>query len=625
MAPLRAQAPTGAIRGRAIDDATQQPLARVAVAVGNRGALTQADGRYLITGVPVGPGTLRARMLGYAPATRPVTVVMGQTVVVDLALTPQAVSLAEIVVTGYGEQRAGDVTGAVSQVNPEEFNPGRIISPAQLIQSKVAGVQVVDNNDPGGGLSIRIRGATSVNASSEPLYVIDGMPIGTSNGGGLSAGRDPLNFLNPDDIESITVLKDASAASIYGANAANGVVLIQTKSRSGGRTGQQVNYSSSASASSVTRLPEMLNAAQFRSAVQQYAASNASQLLSASTDWFSLVTRTAYGQEHNLSLSNASERLFYRVSLGYLNQAGIIRGTNTERLSLGMNFQQRLFNDRLDLKANVKGSRAYDEFTPGGVLSNAAQMGPTQPVYDPTTATGYYDWTASPPSADNPVAILNLATDRGITWRSIGNVQADYRMPFLEALRANVNLGYDVAKADRRTFTPSTLHSQLRDTHGSLYLANQTQFNTVFEGYLNYAAPLGVGPGNIDVTGGYSYVQSHGEYPWYRAQGLGTNLLGDNGVSTATTVQNVLNVVDSKLISFFGRLNYNIADRYMAAFSVRRDGSSRFGPGNQWGTFPSVGVAWRGSQEPFMRGFRALSDLKLRASWARTGNQAFGD
>ena len=625
MAPLRAQAPTGAIRGRAIDDATQQPLARVAVAVGNRGALTQADGRYLITGVPVGPGTLRARMLGYAPATRPVTVVMGQTVVVDLALTPQAVSLAEIVVTGYGEQRAGDVTGAVSQVNPEEFNPGRIISPAQLIQSKVAGVQVVDNNDPGGGLSIRIRGATSVNASSEPLYVIDGMPIGTSNGGGLSAGRDPLNFLNPDDIESITVLKDASAASIYGANAANGVVLIQTKSRSGGRTGQQVNYSSSASASSVTRLPEMLNAAQFRSAVQQYAASNASQLLSASTDWFSLVTRTAYGQEHNLSLSNASERLFYRVSLGYLNQAGIIRGTNTERLSLGMNFQQRLFNDRLDLKANVKGSRAYDEFTPGGVLSNAAQMGPTQPVYDPTTATGYYDWTASPPSADNPVAILNLATDRGITWRSIGNVQADYRMPFLEALRANVNLGYDVAKADRRTFTPSTLHSQLRDTHGSLYLANQTQFNTVFEGYLNYAAPLGVGPGNIDVTGGYSYVQSHGEYPWYRAQGLGTNLLGDNGVSTATTVQNVLNVVDSKLISFFGRLNYNIADRYMAAFSVRRDGSSRFGPGNQWGTFPSVGVAWRVSQEPFMRGFRALSDLKLRASWARTGNQAFGD
>jgi TonB-dependent SusC/RagA subfamily outer membrane receptor len=246
VAPLRAQEPTGAIRGRVIDTETQQPLARVVVAVGSRGALTQADGRYLITGIPQGAAVLRVRMLGYAPATQPVAVVAGLTVVADVALTAQAISLADIVVTGYGEQRAGDVTGAVSLLTPEDFNPGRIVSPAQLIESRIAGVQVVDNNEPGGGLSIRIRGATSVNASSDPLYVIDGMPLGRS--GGLSAGRDPLNFLNPDDIESITVLKDASAASIYGANAANGVVLIQTKSKSGGRMGTQLMYSSSASA-----------------------------------------------------------------------------------------------------------------------------------------------------------------------------------------------------------------------------------------------------------------------------------------------------------------------------------------------------------------------------------------
>jgi iron complex outermembrane receptor protein len=624
MAPLSAQEPTGTIRGRVIDNETQQPLARVTVAVGSRGALTQADGRFVITGVPVGTGTLRARMLGYAPATRPVTVVGGQTDVVDLALTAQAIQLADIVVTGYGEQRAGDIIGAVSQINTEEFNPGRIVSPAQLIESKIAGVQVEDRNEPGAGRSIRIRGATSINASSEPLYVIDGVPVGTGAGGGLSAGRDPLNFLNPDDIESITVLKDASAASIYGANAANGVVLIQTKSR-GGRLGQQITYSTNFSTSTVTRLPSMLSAAQYRTAVQEHAASSVGQLLNSNTDWFNLITRSAYGMEHNLSLSSATERQFYRMSLGYLNQDGIIRGSTTERISLGLAYQQRLFDDRLDVRANVKGSRAGDQFTPGGVLGSAATMGPTQPVYDPTTVTGYYDWTAAPPSADNPVAIMNLASDRGVTWRSLGNLQANYRFPFLEALRANVNIGYDVARADRKTFIPSILHSQLRETHGSLYLANQSQVNTLFESFLNYAAPLNLAPGNVDVTAGYSYAQSHAEYPWFRTTGLGTNLLGDNGVSTGATVQNIENIVETKLISFFGRLNYNLGDRFLAAFSVRRDGSSRFGKDNAWGTFPSVAVAWRLSQEPFMRGIEMLSDLKLRASWARTGNQAFGD
>ena len=624
VAPLGAQQPGGTVRGRVIDESTQQPLSRVTVTVANRGAITQDDGQFVITGVPAGSHNVRGRMLGYAPQLRPATVVAGQAVEINFSMVPQAIALAEIVVTGYGEQSAGDITGAVSAITPEEFNPGRITTPAQLIANKAAGVQVVDNNEPGGGTTIRIRGATSVNASSDPLYVIDGMPIGTGAGGGLSAGRDPLNFLNPDDIESITVLRDASSASIYGANAANGVVLIQTKSRSGGRMGTQVTYSSSVSASGVTRLPEMLNAAEFRSAVQAHS-SNASQLLNADTDWFDLVTRTAFGQEHNLSVANARENAFYRLSLGYLNQDGIIRATTTERLSLGLNFQQRLFSDRLNLQGSLKGSKATDQFTPGGVLGNASQMGPTQPVYDPTTATGYYDWTANPPSADNPVAIMNLARDRGVTWRSIGNVQAEYRMPFLQALRANVNVGYDVAKTERRTFTPSTLHSQLRETHGSLYLANQTQVNSVFEAYLNYQSTLNYLPGNVDLTGGYSYNTSHGDYPWFRVSGLATNLLGENGIPTGTTVQNISNVVDSKLISFFGRLNYNLNDRYLLAFSVRRDGSSRFGPGNQWGVFPSAAVAWRLSQEPFVRNITAISDLKLRASWAVTGNQAIGD
>jgi iron complex outermembrane receptor protein len=624
MAPLSAQEPTGTIRGRVIDNETQQPLARVTVAVGSRGALTQADGRYLITGVPAGIGILRARMLGYAPATRSVTVVGGQTEVVDLALTAQAVQLADIVVTGYGQQTAGDITGAVSQINPEEFNPGRITVPAQLLQGKVAGVQVVDNNEPGGGTSIRIRGATSVNASSDPLYVVDGMPLGNGAGGGLSAGRDPLNFLNPHDIQSITVLKDASSAAIYGANAANGVVLITTKSGTAGRMGTQVEYSSSYSTSSVTRLPNVLNASDFHDVVQAQAPARVASLGSANTNWLDLITRSSYGQEHNVSVTGASQSTFYRLSLGYLNQDGIIRGTTTERLALGLNLDQHLFDNHLDIKANLKGSRANDQFS-GGAIGQATGMAPTQSAYDPTYPTGYWNWHSTNAGTFNPLEELALSTREGTTWRSVGNLQAEYRFPFFEALKANLNLGYDIAKAGNSTFLPSTLASQMLQGHGQLNLTNNTQLTSLLEGYLNYAAPLSFLPGSVDLTAGYSYTQSHAEYPTYNGTDFTNNLLGVSGIPTAANVQNSLSVVDYKLISFFGRANYNYNDRFLASFSVRRDGSSRFGPGNQWGVFPAVSGAWRLSQESFLRGISALSDLKLRASWAKTGNQAIGD
>ncbi len=622
--PLRAQVSTGTIRGHVTDKATQQPLSGVTVTIGARRAQTQADGGYAIAGVPAGTDSLRARIIGYSPSSQSITVAIGQTVDVDFALTAQAVGLSEIVVVGYGEQRAGDITGAVTSVGSDEFNTGRVISPAMLVQSKVAGVQVVDNNEPGGGLSIRIRGATSVNASSEPLYVIDGMPVGNGAGGGLSAGRDPLNFLNPNDIENITVLRDASAAAIYGSNAANGVVLITTRS-GGGRAGTQIEYSTSASTSSVTRVPDMLNAAQFSAAVAQYAPTRSALLLNANTNWFGLIDRSATGQEHNLSLASSGSNMSYRVSLGYLNQDGIIRGSNTQRVSLGFNYQQRLLNDRLNLRTNVRGSRAVDQFTPGDVLGNAAAMAPTQPLLDPTSATGYWDWNTTNASPSNPVASLNLASDQGTTFRSIGNVQAEYRLPFLEGLRANLDVGYDVTKADRQTFFPNNLAAQVRQGRGLLALTNNTQANSILETYLEYAPARAYGPGTIDLTGGYSFSQSHAEYPFFRETGLSSNLLGNNGIPVAANVLNTKSVVDYRLISLFGRFNYNISDRYLVALTVRRDGSSRFGPGNQWGTFPSVALAWRLSREPFLRGMTSLSDLKLRGSWARTGNQAFGD
>ncbi|HET7550468.1 MAG TPA: SusC/RagA family TonB-linked outer membrane protein [Gemmatimonadaceae bacterium] len=622
--PMAAQAQSGAIRGNITDANTHQPIAGATVAVGSRGSLARDDGAYFISDISAGARTVTARMLGYAEGTRTVTVSAGDTVVVDFALTPQAVNLSQVVVVGYGEERAGNITGAVKQVNADQFNPGTVVTPQDLIQSKVAGVQVVDNNVPGGGLSIRIRGATSINASSDPLYVIDGVPIGTSAGGGISAGNDALNFLNPNDIESITVLKDASAASIYGANAANGVVLIKTKT---GQGAPHVTYTGSVSASSVTRLPEMLNAAQFRAAVEQYAPQNADQLGNANTDWFGMIDRTGWGQQQNVTVAGAGETNNYRISVGYLDQDGIIRNSGTKRLSLGLGYNQRLFDDRLDIRANANGARSDDHFTPGGLLSNAAQMGPTQPVMDPSTVTGFYDWPGNTlQSADNPVAILNLASALGTTYRSVGNARAEYSLPFIEGLKADVNLGYDVTKVTQKTFNPSTLHGESKSGEGGYdYRADRSQLNTVLETYLNYAAPLDVVPGNVDVTAGYSYAKSHGENPSLTATGLGTDLLTTEGFPTAQNISPFLDTQDSKLISFFGRLNYNLNDRYLLSLSVRRDGSSRFGKSNAWGTFPSAAVAWRISEEPFMSGLSALSDLKIRASWAKTGNQSFAN
>jgi iron complex outermembrane receptor protein len=613
--------PTGAIRGHVTAEASQRPLQGALITVGGRTAVTQEDGSYRIIGIPAGTDTLRARMIGYAPLAQLVTVTGDQTLDVNLVLTPRAVNLAEVVAVGYGDQVAGNITGAVTNVTSGEFNTGRVVTPSELIQNKVAGVQVVESNEPGGGTSIRIRGATSTTASSDPLIVVDGVPL--ASGGGISTGRDPLNFINSDDIESMTVLRDASAASIYGTNAANGVVLITTKR---GHGAPKFEYSGSVSSSSVTRLPSMLNAAQFRTAVTQHAPGNVAQLGNANTDWFGLVDRRAIGQEQNFALSGSGSSNSYRISANYLDQDGILQGTNTQRVTLGVNYNQLLFNDRLNLRFSVRGSRAREQFTPGGVLGNAAQMGPTQPVLDTSTVTGFYDWTGGIQSPDNPVALLKLAKNQGTTLRSIGNVQAAYILPFINGLTANVNIGYDVTRASRVSFNPSVLHGQIKNgNYGNYFRQDPSQLNSVLEPYLNYVVPRSVGPGTLDLTAGYSYSTSHSEFPTTSADSLSTDLLGISGIPAAKTVKSSQFIQESRLISYFGRLNYNINDRYLLNLSLRRDGSSRFGPGKQWGTFPSAAVAWRISQEPFLQNVSALSDLKLRASWAQTGNQSFGD
>jgi TonB-dependent starch-binding outer membrane protein SusC len=622
VAPLCAQGTSGTVRGRVTDEASQLPLRGATVALGTVRAETRADGGYTLENVPAGTDSLRVTMIGYAPQARAVTVVGGQPVDVDVSLTAQAVNLAEMVVVGYGEQKQGNITGAVTSVTSGEFNTGRVITPTELIQSKVPGVQVVENNEPGGRTSIRVRGPTSTSASNEPLYVVDGLPIGGVTG----LGRDPLNFLNPEDIASITVLRDAGAAAIYGTNAANGVVLITTKRGKQGE-GPKFEYTGSASASRVTKTPSMLTADEFASAVAQFAPGSVGQLQTANTDWFREIDRTGFGQEHNVAVSGAGSAMDYRISGNFLDQKGIIDKNSTRRVGLGANYNQRLANDRLTLRLNLRGTREDDKFVPLGVLSNAAQFGPTQSVFDPSSSTGFYNWPGNAlTSADNPVELLTLAEEKATTYRSVGNVQGEYSLPFINGLRANVNLGFDLTRAERENFQPSIVHAQRKTGNGGFQTRfTPSQTNTVLETFLNYTTPKPVGPGTLDLTAGYSWSKSHTDSSFYQGDGLSTDELGNDGLAVASRVKNNLFIQESKLISFFGRANYNVNDKYILAASVRRDGSSRFGSGHDYGTFPSVSVAWRISQEPFLRGLKGLSDLKLRGSWAKTGNQSFGD
>ncbi len=616
--PALAQATriTGTVR--AADGSGPIMGAEVVVSGTRSGAITREDGRYIIV-VGAGAHKVRAKRIGYAPDSASVVVAAGTTVVADFSLKLTASQISGVVITGYGGVRnVRDRTGVAETVKEKDFNIGRIVSPEQLLQAKVPGVQVIDNNEPGGGISMRIRGGTSVNASNEPLFVVDGVPL--SVGGGVSSGRNPLNFLNPADIANITVLKDASASAIYGSRGANGVILITTKSGVAGAS--TISFSSNYSTSSIVKKPSMLNATQFRAAVQQYAPENVTKLGAANTNWVDAVTQAAGGAEQNLSMAGGKDDMRYRLSIGSLNQDGVVLGTNSRRSSMGLTYSDLLMNDHLEFRVNLKGSKADDNYPSGG-MGAATAMAPTQPIRN---ADGTYFQWADWLGANNPLADYDAVSSRGTVYRSVGNVEAKYLAPWLEGLSATVRTGYDFTQSSRVSFSPSTSQFDVEGGRGGRFDKNNPrQTNTVLELFGTYTRKLSDAGSNFDVTGGYTYENSRGDYPSFYAEKLSTNLLGANGVPGATVQQTYLSVDESKLISFFGRANYTLSDKYLLTGSVRRDGSSRFGSGNQWGIFPSVAAAWRIIEEPFMQRFHDISDLKLRASWGLNGNQSFGN
>jgi TonB-linked SusC/RagA family outer membrane protein len=582
----------------------------------NRGTQTDNNGNFSLN-VPAGANILVISSVGYGTREVPID---GSSV--NAVLERTSSSLNEIVIIGYGTSRKKDLTGSVATVNAKDFQTGAINTPEQLIQGKVAGVAITSNSGrPGSGSTIRIRGGSSLSASNDPLIVVDGVQLDNGN---IPGASNPLSFINPNDIESFTILKDASAAAIYGTRAANGVIIITTKRGRGGAL--RVNFTSVNSLASVVNKVEVLSADQFRSVVNaRGTAAQKAMLGGANTDWQDEIYQQAFGSDNNISLTGGLKNLPYRLSLGYLNQQGVLKTDQLERTSVSLVLNPSFFDNHLKVDVNLKGSSEDVRFANGGAIGAAVSFNPTQPVLvksnrfggyfeylDPATTTGLANLAGR-----NPVGLLKQRFDRGNPRRALGNIQFDYKMHFLPDLRANLNLGFDVAEGKGNVFvSDSAADSYLAGgTGGRNDHYKTTKKNSLLEFYLNYAKDIKSIKSRVDATAGYSYnnyLTTNYNYASYTANG---------SKYPNTDPAFPLNKPENTLISYFGRANFTFHDRYLLTATVRRDGSSRFAPANRWATFPSVALAWKIKDEDFLRNSSLLSDLKLRVGYGVTGQQ----
>jgi TonB-dependent starch-binding outer membrane protein SusC len=607
------------ISGKVTDAKDGSPLQGVTVLPkGSRsgGVVSGMDGSFIIT-VGANIKTLLFSSVGYTLQEVPI------------GSGPMAISLAaginnlnEIVVIGYGSARKKDLTGSIATISEKDFQKGAITTPEQMIAGKIPGVSVISNSgQPGAGSTIRIRGGASLNASNDPLIVLDGVPLSNDK---IPGAGNPLSFINAEDIESFTVLKDASAAAIYGTRASNGVLIITTKKgRSGGL---KVNFNSVNSVGAVTRKVDVLSAAQFKSVVNANGtAAQIAMLGGANTRWQDQVYQAAFGTDNTISLTGGLKAFPYRLSFGYQDQNGVLKTDNLKKTSLSFALSPSFFDNHLKVDLNLRGSTETARFGNQSAIGGAVTFDPTQPIYTKSTRFGgYYEWL-DPSSATglqnlggrNPVGLLNQNFARGKPQRSIGNLQLDYKLHFLPDLHVKVNAGYDYSIGKGSTFVP--------DSAAASYIAGgkggqnnpykQTTINTVFEAFLNYTRDWKELKSHLDLVGGYSYndyLTKVYNYPGFYANG--TKVVGSDPSFPFDKPEHTL-------LSYFGRLYYTYADRYLLTATVRRDGSSRFAPGNQWGWFPSVAFAWKIKDETFLRNSGTLSDLKLRLGYGITGQQ----
>jgi TonB-linked SusC/RagA family outer membrane protein len=589
------------------------------VVVGQKtGTMTAVDGTFSID-VSAGAKQLQVSYIGSAtqnvnitPSSNDITVVMERS----------AQALTDVVVVAYGTRLKSDLTSSVTSVSSKDFQKGFIPSSEQLLQGKVPGLQITSGGgSAGGGSTIRIRGGASLNASNDPLIVIDGVPVDNNN---LPGSANLLNTINPNDIESISVLKDASATALYGSRASNGVIIVTTKKGSKGKV--KFNFNTQFSVASIVKDVNVLTADQIRNIINTDAAATGNNtfknlLGTANTDWQHEIYQKASGNDNNISASGAIKNIPFRVSLGYLNQDGILKTDHFDRYTSSLNLSPKFFDDHLSVNINVKYSTTNNRFADQGAVGSAAAFDPTQSVYS-TNANkwgGYFEWlqpgTTLPIdlATRNPLALLELRNNTSSVNRLIGNVQLDYKLHFFPDLHLQANIGLDSSRGSGNDKKDSIMATDYK-TFGRYSYYKQGKRNNLYEFSLFYTKDIKSIKSKVDALLLHGYQQFLTRVYNYPSS-------GQNGTTIANSVPTFANdKPEYRLESYLGRVNYSYDNRYFLTASMRRDASSKFSPANRVGYFPAVSAAWKINQD-FFKTSSVLNELKLRGSWGITGQQ----
>lgn len=607
------------LKGIVSDATSGQPIPGVNIVVegSTNGTSTDINGNFTLTNIKSGD-LLVFSFLGYADQ---IVTYDGQATL-NVSLKEDATQLQEVVVIGYGTTTKKDATGALTSLKAEQFNKGPLVSPDQLLQGRVAGLQVTNaGGEPGGGAQVKIRGGASLSATNDPLYIIDGVPVDTG-GGGSTGGRNPLADINQNDIASMTVLKDAAATAIYGSRASNGVIIITTKK---GQSGEmQISYNGNYQVNEVVKTVDVMSANQYRDFVNMYGTEAQKGLLgTANTNWQDQIYRTAQSTDHNIALSGGTDNITYRTSMGYTNMNGLLKKDNFERTTLAANLIGNFWDNHVKIEVNNKSSVMKNNYSNRDAVGAAIAFDPTQNIYDDTYGYKYFQWLGEDSNDDgvpdqsvnasrNPLSMLNQKTKEGRAFRSIGNAQFEYKVHSFEDLKLIANFGYDYASG---TYEESTALDYVVVGERGAYGGNtRTNKNMLMDLYFNYNKDVESLNTVFDVTAGYNYQDFRYEVNSFNYEAANGIIRYQNPSKTRLNLQ-----------SFFGRATVTIADKYILNGSIRADGTSRFTKDNRWGYFPAAAAAWKINEESFLKNSNIVSDLKLRASWGITGQQDLGE
>jgi TonB-linked SusC/RagA family outer membrane protein len=607
------------ISGKVTDTRDGSPLSGVTVLPkgSSRGVITGADGGFRIS-VPANVNTLVFSSIGFGTKEAAIS---GDNITVSLAASNTALN--EVVVVAYGQRRRGDLTGAVTAISAKDFQKGAIASSEQLLQGKVAGLQITPGGgSAGGGSRIRIRGGASLNATNDPLIVIDGISVESN---GIAGSGNLLNTINPNDIESMSVLKDASATALYGSRASNGVIIITTKKGAKGKI--KFNFNTQFSVGAIAKDVNVLSADQVRNIVTEDAKTTGNNtyknlLGTASTDWQKQIYQAAPGYDNNISASGSVANIPFRVSLGYLDQKGILKTDKFDRLSSSLNLSPKFFDDHLSVNVNLKLSQTKNRFADGGAVGSAAAFDPTQPVYAKNNYGGYFEWLQADGkpidlATRNPLGLLELRNNNSTVKRIIGNVQIDYKLHFFPDLHILLNGGIDNGNGSGNDNTDSISATNYK-TAGKFVHYEQKKKNTLASASLFYNKDIKSIRSKVDV------LVSH-EYQDFVTDVFNFASYGQNKVLIPGSTPTFLtDKPEYRLESYLGRLNYTFADNYLLTASIRRDASSKFSPANRVSYFPAIAAAWK-LKESFLQSATILTDLKLRLGWGVTGQQGLKD